>query len=233
MKRIDEISRKELVAKTKVQSPARYNKRMEYNIRQIKSVDFDELLNTGRLVVETLVGDYDVTIAFDDFLGCLSYIVSRQSKHNCTLQSVTRAIMMAVESDEVLTDCTCGDFKYRFAYWATKYGYKYGEPQNEPANVRNPEDNIGAVCKHLTMVLSNKRWMAKVAQIVNADIRKNVNDYREAMGLDEDEFYVNEIILFGDLDKKGQDKEEPELREPEKRNGLPKFLSNEPDEDEE
>ena len=28
-------------------------------------------------------------------------------------------------------DCSCPDWKYRFAYMATQLGYKYGEPQNE------------------------------------------------------------------------------------------------------
>ena len=58
-----------------------------------------------------------------------------------------------------------------FAYWATENGYKYGEPETRPSDITNPDDALGATCKHLDLLLSNKRWLTKAASVVNAFIK--------------------------------------------------------------
>ncbi len=80
---------------------------------------------------------------------------------------------------------------YRFAYWATKYGYKYGKPEKRPAKITNPGDKIGAMCKHLTALLANKKWVVKIASIINDYINEYPDDARKAMGLSEDEMVIN------------------------------------------
>lgn len=80
---------------------------------------------------------------------------------------------------------------YRFAFWSTKYGYKYGKPQNQPTKVTNPHDDKGAMCKHITSLLANKRWMVRVASVLNEYIRANPEQVRKSLGLEEDEFIVN------------------------------------------
>lgn len=47
------------------------------------------------------------------------------------------------------------------------------------------------MCKHLTALLSNKRWLVKVASIVNEYIKAYPDDIRKQLGLSEDEFIVN------------------------------------------
>ncbi|WP_299994592.1 hypothetical protein [uncultured Clostridium sp.] len=80
----------------------------------------------------------------------------------------------------------CADFKYRFAYVASKGSYKYGKKEMRPADVRNPNDDKGSFCKHLLSVLSNKSWMTKVATTVNDWLQmKDVYEIRELLHYDE------------------------------------------------
>ena len=64
---------------------------------------------------------------------------------------------------------------YRMAYQATKFGYKYGKPENRPAKITNPND-YGALCKHLTAMLSNKKWLQQVSGTLMDFIEKRIDD---------------------------------------------------------
>lgn len=115
----------------------------------------------------------------------------------------------------------CSDFKYRFAYWATKYGYKYGKPENRPAKITNPNDKIGSFCKHLTALLANKKWLVKVASVINEFIKAYPNEVQEFLGLKDDEFIINDPKAKSIINKKRNlkkttviDKDEPEELEP-------------------
>ena len=57
MKIINEVSRKNLVGKTKVQSPARYDKRLRYSTMSIPEIDTEKLLKFDLLVIEVKVGN--------------------------------------------------------------------------------------------------------------------------------------------------------------------------------
>ena len=54
------------------------------------------------------------------------------------------------------------------------FGYKYGTPENRPAKIRNPND-IGALCKHLTSLLSNKRWLQQITSILMDYVIDNID----------------------------------------------------------
>lgn len=110
---------------------------------------------------------------------------------------------------------------YRFAYWATKYGYKYGKPENRPAKITNPNDKLGAMCKHLTSILSNKKWTVKVASVLNEFIKAYPNEVQELLGLNDDEFIINDPKAKNILNRKRNlkkatviDKDDPEELEP-------------------
>lgn len=188
---LDEIDRKNLVGKVKAQSPDRYNRRLSYHPSSYKEIDIEQLLKKDLLVAKLPVGDYTCTVAYAGVLSQLSDVLKKQPRPNVTLQSVIRAITQSIDKTDVLVDCTCADFVYRYAYWATKYGYKYGKPETRPTKITNPDDNIGAMCKHLTALLSNKRWLVKVASIVNEYIKAYPDEVREMLGLSPDEFIVN------------------------------------------
>lgn len=186
-----EIDRKNLVGKTKALSPTRYNKRLSYRASQYKGIDVKKLIENDELVTVVKVGDYDCTIAFQGVLDTLVSVLKLQPRPNVTLQAIIRTLNRAIDNTDLLVDCECGDWIYRFAYWATKFGYKYGKPETRPAKITNPDDKKGAMCKHLTAILANKRWLVKIGSIVNDIIKNNADAIRERLGLDEDKFIVN------------------------------------------
>lgn len=77
---------------------------------------------------------------------------------------------------------------YRFAYEATEWGYKYGKPETRPADIRNP-NGFGALCKHLTAMLSNKKWLQQVTSTVMDWCVKNIDS-------------INQFLKLTDEDKK-------------------------------
>lgn len=78
-----------------------------------------------------------------------------------------------------------GDFTYRFAYMATQLDYKYGKPENRPADIRNPH-NYGSICKHLISVLSNKKWLQQVTGTLMDFIVKNIDKVNDYLKLKDD-----------------------------------------------
>ena len=77
-----------------------------------------------------------------------------------------------VDAGVVLHNC------YRFAYQATQLGYKYGKPENRPANITNPH-NYGSSCKHLISMLSNKKWLQQVTGTIMDWVVKNIDKVNE------------------------------------------------------
>lgn len=186
-----EIDRKNLVGKTKAQSPERFNKRLSYKPLGFNNIDFNKLMSDDLLVANIPIGDYISTVAFKGVMKQLLDVVQRQPRPNITLQSVIRALGQAIDKTDVLVNCTCADFIYRYAYWATKFGYKYGKPETRPPEKTNPHDDLGAMCKHLTALLSNKKWLVKVASIVNDYIKLHIDDVRYMLNVSPEEFIVN------------------------------------------
>lgn len=188
---LNEIDRANLVGKTKSQSPQRYTKRLGYRPKQYNGININDLLKDDILALRVPVGDYTCVIAYQGVLDKLKDVLSAQPSPNVTLQSVIRALTRSIDNTDILVDCSCADFKYRFAYWATKYGYKYGKPETRPTKITNPNDKQGAMCKHLTSLLSNKKWLVRAATILNNYIKAYPEDVMKAMGLSEDEFIIN------------------------------------------
>lgn len=79
---------------------------------------------------------------------------------------VTKALIIGFNRGDVYVHCSCPDFKYVFSYAATKNDYNSGEPENRPADEKNPNDSKGSCCKHALRVLSNTSWLLKVAVVV-------------------------------------------------------------------
>ena len=188
---ITEISRKNLVGKSKSQSPDRFNRRLGYHPKSYKGIDVERLLDDDIIVIKVPVGDYMCTVAYKGVLRHLTDVINKQPTPNVTLQSVIKALSDAFDDTDILVDCTCPDFRYRFAYWATKYGYKYGKPETRPSKITNPDDKLGAMCKHLSSLLSNKRWLVKIASTFNEYIKNNQDTIRKSLGLSDDEFIIN------------------------------------------
>ena len=101
-----------------------------------------------------------------------------------------------VEAGVMLHNC------YRFAYEATEWGYKYGKPETRPADIRNP-DGFGALCKHLTAMLSNKKWLQQVTSTVMDWCVKNIDDINKFLKLTDDKVLTLPNELARQNAKKG------------------------------
>ena len=160
--KLEEASRNELLAKTKMQTLSRYKRADEYRGFTLTDVDTDHLLTTDTLPVTCKVGKYWDTIELQDILYWIQYEAEKNKNNQVNNHAIRDAILKAVDAMDIKVNCTCADSQYRFNYFLTKIGAKYGIPENRPAKITNPND-YGALCKHLTAILSNKKWMQQVA----------------------------------------------------------------------
>lgn len=225
-----EVSRKDLVLKSRTQSKTRFNKRLNYQVSNFRGVDLQQMFENDYFVFNTPIKDYVCTIAFPGVFTSLKQVVRSTAgdPSRINLQMVIRALRIAFDAtDDVKVNCTCADWIYRFAYYATKNGYKYGPPENRPSDITNPDDTLGATCKHLDMLLSNKRWLVKAASVVNAFIKtypdKAANylyDTYSAPDVDDREDEVDDVPVTpendsGSMETDTDDDELLDLEEPE------------------
>ena len=119
------------------------------------------------------------------------------------------------DQSDIYVHCTCADFKYRFAYVGTKNNYKYGKKEMRPADIRNPRDDIGAFCKHLAAILSNKNWVNKVATRVTDWLNmQTIEEVRDALNYQEAEFPADIARKLGKAGQQGyKDKKAQRERE--------------------
>ena len=177
MAKILEATRYDLLRRSRKDSPERYLKRFNYQVANFRGVDLMALFNDDYFIFTAPIGDYIVNIAFPGVLTELRKIAkaTRGDATKINLRMVTSALRIAFDkTDDIKVRCSCKDFHFRFMYYALKYDYLYGEPTpttTDPPVVRNPNNDIGAVCKHLDVLLSNKRWLTKAASAVNDLIR--------------------------------------------------------------
>lgn len=193
MGKLNEVSRKNLVGKTKVHSPARYNKRLRYSTMSIPEIDEKELFDNDILVIHVRVGQYVTTLAYSGVMEKIIKLVAQDPRHRLTRRVVVRAMNERVDQTDVYVNCTCPDWRYRYAFWGTKFKYKYGAPETRPANITNPFDTIGATCKHLACILANKKWLVKASSVVNDYIHDNFEILVEKYDINRELFYVDDV----------------------------------------
>lgn len=223
--KLEEVSRNELLVKTKGETISRYNRAAGYKGFSIVNIDTTDLLRGNTLIVTCRVGKYNDVIQLEDMLYWIQIVAEEKSPYNevgqITTKGVTKAIMNSVDGMDIKIDCECGDFCYRFAYQATVWGYKYGKPENRPAPIRNP-DGFGALCKHLTAILSNKRWMQQITKTLMDWIVEHIDEVNDFLKLKDDK----RLTLPNELARQNaklawknkQDKEQQEDKETEQNN---------------
>lgn len=171
-----EDSRNTLLNKSKsdsIKSKQRYNRRTKSKVantvKQYNDIDMNKLFKLDILTINiNVVGETDnyiVKISFGGFLDELHEQLKGDRKLD--LGCILRALISAFNKDDVYISCSCPDNYYRFSYVQTRMGTNSGEPQNIPAPIRNPKNNLGSGCKHILLVLSNTSWLIKVASVIN------------------------------------------------------------------
>ena len=176
---LNEITRWEIIKKSQQQSPERFNKKQFYRAKDFNNVDFEELFNNDSFVWRSRVGDYIVIISFEGpFVNLYNQVRGWSGKNRwkrIDLKLLTKCLSKALDEEDVQVDCTCPDFKYRFAFWLSRPNVdaKYGVKQNRPPTVRNVKNNKGYCCKHVLAVLYGKRWVPAAAKAWLEYIRSN------------------------------------------------------------
>lgn len=173
--KLEEVSRNDMLVKAKKQTITRYNKAAGYRGFSIIDIDTTSIFTTNCLRVTCKVGDYWDTVEMQNILYWIQAEAEKNKNYQINTKGVTAAIMNSIDGMDIKVDCTCPDFKYRFAYLATKLGYKYGKPENRPAKITNPND-YGAICKHLISMLGNKKWLQQVTGTLMDVIEKRIDD---------------------------------------------------------
>ena len=173
--KIEEVSRNELLVKAKSQTITRYKKSSGYKGFSIVDIDTTSVFTTNSLRVTCRVGDYWDTVEMQNILYWIQLEAEKNPDNQINTKGVTAAIMNSIDGMDIKVDCSCPDFKYRFAYMATKLKYKYGKPENRPAKITNPHD-YGSMCKHLISMLSNKKWLQQTTGTVMDFIVDRIDD---------------------------------------------------------
>lgn len=184
--KLEEVSRNDMLAKAKSQTITRYNKAPGYKGFSIVDIDTTSVFTTNSLRVTCRVGDYWDTVEMENILYWIQVEAEKNPNYQINTKGITAAIMNSIDGMDIKVDCTCPDFKYRFAYMATKLGYKYGKPENREAKITNPND-YGSICKHLISMLSNKKWLQQVTSTVMDFIVKRIDDVNKFLRVKEGE----------------------------------------------
>lgn len=175
--RLLEKTRNQLVsdsrsAKAEKDGKNRYQKRLKSRIgssvRQYNSIDMNkffkkDILDFG-IQVYGETDNYIVTISLGNVLSILKRILS--TKDTLELKDIIIAITRAFNGENVYIHCSCPDWTFRMAYYASKKDINAGQLELRPSIITNPDDSLGDGCKHSLLVLSNTTWIIKVARVI-------------------------------------------------------------------
>lgn len=149
----------------------RVHSKLGTSVNQLNRLDMNKLFKEDILDINLEVhgetDTYTVRISFGGFLDELHNQL-KQTNGELNLRAITRALVKAFNSDNVYVRCSCPDFKYRFAYFATKNGYIAGEGEDRPNRFdrTNKNDTMGGTCKHIAIALANNTWLIRTGNVI-------------------------------------------------------------------
>ena len=166
---INEITRLELIKKIREDTKSRFDRRLEVKENEVIYYPIDSMMfyNHDKLLFQFKIRDYRVSLEIDGILG---YIRDHLNEMRINYKNIRQLLLRSVDESDIRVDCTCPDFRYRFAYTATKDGFKEGNEEKRPSLITNP-DKKGGACKHIMRVLNNKQWMYKYVSLINVLIK--------------------------------------------------------------
>ena len=193
MDKLTEATRRELLLKsqraesTKSYGTTRYDRRTKqhiYNsVSNFNKIDMNSLFKGNMLSFKIPIhgetDNYSVEVLFEGILDDIKKEI-KANKNKLEYKCIYRAIINAINNQDIYMSCTCPDWKYRMRYYATKNRYNSGVPQVQISKITNPKDRLGAGCKHSLAVLGNLDWAMKLATVIhNYIIYMQENDERK------------------------------------------------------
>lgn len=110
MNKLEEVSRNELLAKTKSQTITRYNKAAGYKGFSIVDIDTTSVFTTNSLRVTCRVGDYFDTVEMENILYWIQMEAEKNENYQINTKGVTQAIMNSIDGMDIKVDCNCRRF---------------------------------------------------------------------------------------------------------------------------
>lgn len=176
---LTEATRRELIDKSKSADvvkkygTTRYERRnlqhIYNSLNAFNKIDMNALFKANLLSfyipVHGETDNYTVEVLFEGICDDIKHEIKR-NENKLEYKCVYRALINAINRQDIYVACTCADWQYRFAYWANKNGYNGGKPELRVADITNPGDTKGAGCKHLMAVLANLDWALKLATTI-------------------------------------------------------------------
>lgn len=161
----------------------RKNKQHIYNsITNFNKIDMNALFKGNMLSFKVPVhgetDNYEVEVLFEGVCDNIKREV-KKNKNKFEYKCVYRALIDAINKQDIYIACSCPDWKYRFAYWATKDRYNGGRPEVRVADITNPNNTKGAGCKHTIAVLYNLDWAMKLATSISNYVEYMEENYND------------------------------------------------------
>lgn len=159
------------------------------HVSQYNKIDMNSFFKKDVLTVNIDVygetNNYVVTMQFKDILKGIQQIVkSRETK--LQFKDILITLTKSFNSGNIYVHCTCADWKYRQAYWATQKDYIANDSkiskENRPSDKTNPNDSKGGGCKHVMLATANVEWIMKVASVINNYIKYTEEHLQKAYG---------------------------------------------------
>lgn len=168
-----ELTRSEMISTARRDTLPRFNRRLTISESEIvyNMFDIPRFLTHGELLFDIGIRGYVVTIVVKDVLDNLIKLFTSVDRLN--YRNTYEYLNKAMDRIDLKVNCSCPDFRYRFAYKATNHNYKYGSAEMRPASITNPDDH-GIACKHILYIIGNKgRWIRKYVSAINIIIKNN------------------------------------------------------------
>lgn len=108
--KIEEKSRNELLAKTKMQTKSRYDRSTAYKGFSIADIDTTSVFTTNSLRVTCRVGNYWDTVEMEDILYWIQLEAEKNKDFQINTKGITAAIMNSIDGMDIKVDCNCRRF---------------------------------------------------------------------------------------------------------------------------
>lgn len=149
----------------------RYKRRLRINFNGGNNVwydiDVNKLFRQDKFLFHIpVIGETDNYVTELEVAGWLIILKSDIQREGFSVMTFKKSLAKAIRLLDVKQSCTCRDFKFRFSYQFTRKGDNSGAPENRPANITNPNDDLGRGCKHLNFVTSLRTWLDRISRIL-------------------------------------------------------------------
>ena len=173
-KRAELLNKSKTADKVKSYGTTRYDRRNAVEVfntdKNFNNIDMNAFFKSDTLSLSIPIhgehGNYEVEVLFSGICADIKHEI-RTNNYKLEFKCIYKALIRAINNQDIYIGCSCADFKFRFNYWGTKERYSSMKPQLVPAKITNPNNSKGAACKHVLNVLGNLDWALKLASTIN------------------------------------------------------------------